>query len=64
MVTGLYYLTTHVAGEKGEYVKAGKDSPESGVYSSPAEAIMAMDRGALSVRAQIKVRLDQLRPPH
>ncbi len=25
---------------------------------------MAMDRGALSVRAQIKVRLTQLRPPH
>ena len=35
----------------------------SGVYSSPAEAIMALDRGALSVRAKIKVRLTQLRPP-
>ncbi len=40
-----------------------KDKPESGVYSSPAEAIMALDRGALSVRAKIKVRLTQLRPP-
>ncbi|BBZ79595.1 DNA-directed RNA polymerase subunit beta' [Mycolicibacterium anyangense] len=64
MVTGLYYLTTHVAGSKGEYAPAGTDAPETGVYSSPAEAIMAMDRGVLSVRAQIKVRLTQLRPPH
>ena len=40
-----------------------RTAPESGVYSSPAEAIMAMDRGALSVRARIKVRLTQLRPP-
>lgn len=64
MVTGLYFLTTLVAGEKGEYTAAAKDAPETGVYSSPAEAIMAMDRGALSVRAQIKVRLTQLRPPH
>ncbi|KAA0110309.1 DNA-directed RNA polymerase subunit beta' [Mycolicibacterium sp. P1-5] len=64
MVTGLYFLTTLVAGEKGAYTAAAKDAPETGVYSSPAEAIMAMDRGALSVRAQIKVRLTQLRPPH
>lgn len=64
MVTGLYFLTTLIAGEKGEYTAAAKDAPETGVYSSPAEAIMAMDRGALSVRAQIKVRLTQLRPPH
>ncbi|WP_431235227.1 DNA-directed RNA polymerase subunit beta' [Mycolicibacterium psychrotolerans] len=64
MVTGLYFLTTLIPGEKGEYTAAAKDAPETGVYSSPAEAIMAMDRGALSVRAQIKVRLTQLRPPH
>lgn len=64
MVTGLYFLTTHVPGSTGEYAPAGKDTPEIGVYSSPAEAIMAMDRGVLSVRAQIKVRLTQLRPPH
>ncbi len=63
MVTGLYYLTTEVDGETGEYQPAAKDRAESGVYSSPAEAIMAMDRGALSVRARIKVRLTQLRPP-
>ena len=60
----LYYLTTLIPGEKGEYAPAGKDSPETGVYSSPAEAIMAMDRGTLSVRAAIKIPLTQLRPPH
>ncbi|MGV0715751.1 DNA-directed RNA polymerase subunit beta' [Mycolicibacterium sp. XJ662] len=63
MVTGLYYLTTMIDGEAGEYTPAAKDQPESGVYSSPAEAIMAMDRDALSVRAKIRVRLTQLRPP-
>ncbi|MGW0161170.1 DNA-directed RNA polymerase subunit beta' [Mycobacterium sp. NPDC003323] len=63
MVTGLFYLTTEIDGDKGEYTAAGTDTPETGVYSSPAEAIMAMDRGALSVRAKIKVRLTNLRPP-
>ncbi len=63
MVTGLYYLTTVVPDARGQYQPAAKDRPESGVYSSPAEAIMAMDRGALSVRANIRVRLTQLRPP-
>ncbi|MCV7179727.1 DNA-directed RNA polymerase subunit beta' [Mycolicibacterium sphagni] len=64
MVTGLFFLTTLVPGDTGEHTAAAKDAPETGVYSSPAEAIMALDRGALSVRAQIKVRLTQLRPPH
>ncbi|BBZ35245.1 DNA-directed RNA polymerase subunit beta' [Mycolicibacterium confluentis] len=63
MVTGLFFLTTEIAGDTGEYTPAAKDQPESGVYSSPAEAIMAFDRGALSVRAKIKVRLTQQRPP-
>ena len=63
MVTGLFFLTTQIDGDLGEFVAATKDSAEQGVYSSPAEAIMAMDRGALSVRAKIKVRLTQLRPP-
>ena len=63
MVTGLYYLTTMVDGDVGQYVPAAKDRPESGVYGSPAEAIMAADRGVLSVRARIKVRLTELRPP-
>ncbi|BBY62988.1 DNA-directed RNA polymerase subunit beta' [Mycolicibacterium helvum] len=64
MVTGLFFLTTLVPGDTGEHTAAAKDVPETGVYSSPAEAIMALDRGSLSVRAQIKVRLTQLRPPH
>lgn len=64
MVTGLYFLTTLIPGETGEFTAATKDTPATGVYGTPAEAIMAMDRGLLSVRAQIKVRLTQLRPPH
>ncbi|MCH9736703.1 MAG: DNA-directed RNA polymerase subunit beta' [Actinomycetia bacterium] len=63
MVTGLYYLTTEIEGETGEYVPGAKDQSGVGVYSSPAEATMAMDRGLLSVRARIRVRLTQLRPP-
>ncbi|WP_029116561.1 DNA-directed RNA polymerase subunit beta' [Mycobacterium sp. URHB0044] len=63
MVTGLYFLTTEVPGDIGEYVPGAKDQAEFGVYSSPAEAQMAVDRGVLSVRAKIKVRLTQLRPP-
>lgn len=63
MVTGLYFLTTEVPGDLGEFTAATSDSPETGTYSSPAEAIMAMDRGALSVRAKIKVRMTRLRPP-
>jgi DNA-directed RNA polymerase subunit beta' len=63
MVTGLYFLTTEIPGDTGEYTPAAKDQPESGVYSSPAEAIMAYDRESLSIRAKIKVRLTQQRPP-
>ena len=33
MVTGLYFLTTEIAGDTGEYQPAAKDQPESGVYS-------------------------------
>ena len=64
MVTGLYFLTTQIDGDTGEYTPPAKDTPETGVYSSPAEAIMAMDRGVLSPRAAIKIRLTRLRPPH
>ena len=63
MVTGLFFLTTEIDGDTGEYTPAAKDQPESGVYGSPAEAQMAVDRGALSVRAKIKVRLTSQRPP-
>ncbi len=62
MVTGLYYLTTHKEGAKGEYQPASGDDVERGVYFSPAEA-MAVDRGQLTVQSRIKVRLTELRPP-
>ncbi|MCF8589717.1 DNA-directed RNA polymerase subunit beta' [Gordonia liuliyuniae] len=63
MVTGLYYLTTQKPGEKGEYTGATGDDVERGVFSSPAEAQMAVDRGSLSIQASIKVRLTDQRPP-
>ena len=63
MVTGLYYLTTLTEGAVGEYTPATADDVERGVYSSPAEAIMAVDRGALTVQSRIKVRLTDQRPP-
>ncbi|WP_420751608.1 DNA-directed RNA polymerase subunit beta' [Rhodococcus sp. O3] len=63
MVTGLFHLTRLVEDAVGAYAPATADQPEQGVYSSPAEAIMAVDRGALSVQAPIKVRLTQQRPP-
>ncbi|NED70629.1 DNA-directed RNA polymerase subunit beta', partial [Streptomyces sp. SID10244] len=63
MVTGLYYLTTLTDGAAGEYSAANSDDVERGVYSSPAEAIMAVDRGALTVQSAIKVRLTDQRPP-
>ncbi|GAB21807.1 DNA-directed RNA polymerase subunit beta' [Gordonia polyisoprenivorans NBRC 16320 = JCM 10675] len=63
MVTGLFYLTTLKEGAAGEYQPATADHPEEGVYSSPAEAIMAVDRGVLTVQSRIKVRLTDQRPP-
>ncbi|WP_238421530.1 DNA-directed RNA polymerase subunit beta' [Gordonia sp. 'Campus'] len=63
MVTGLYYLTTLQEGAIGEYTPASGDDVERGVYSNPSEAIMAVDRGALTVRSKIKVRLTDQRPP-
>ncbi|MFT4085828.1 MAG: DNA-directed RNA polymerase subunit beta', partial [Gordonia sp. (in: high G+C Gram-positive bacteria)] len=62
MVTGLYYLTTLKESAAGAFQAAAKDQAEQGVYSSPAEAIMAVDRGVLSVQAPIKVRLTEQRP--
>ncbi|MFZ2529041.1 MAG: DNA-directed RNA polymerase subunit beta' [Rhodococcus sp. (in: high G+C Gram-positive bacteria)] len=63
MVTGLYHLTRLVEDAVGAYAPATADEPEQGVYSSPAEAVMAVDRQVLSVQAPIKVRLTQQRPP-
>ncbi|WP_328858718.1 DNA-directed RNA polymerase subunit beta' [Williamsia herbipolensis] len=63
MVTGLYFLTALKDDKVGAYTASSNDDVERGVYSTPAEAIMAMDRGALSVQAPIKVRLTDQRPP-
>lgn len=63
MVTGLYHLTRLDEGAIGELAASTSDEAEQGVYSSPAEAQMAVDRGALVVQAKIKVRLTQQRPP-
>ncbi len=63
MVTGLFHLTREVEGAIGAYQPAADGQPEQGVYSSPAEAQMAVDRGVLSVQAKIKVRLTHQRPP-
>ncbi|MBM7365912.1 DNA-directed RNA polymerase subunit beta' [Gordonia hydrophobica] len=63
MVTGLFYLTTQKDGLAGEYTPATDDDIERGVYSSPAEAIMAVDLGELTIQSKIKVRLTQQRPP-
>ena len=52
MVTGLFHLTRLDEGVTGELVAPTNDEAEQGVYSSPAEAQMAVDRGALSVQAQ------------
>ncbi|UZJ25317.1 DNA-directed RNA polymerase subunit beta' [Rhodococcus antarcticus] len=52
MVTGLFHLTREVEGAKGE----------GGAYSTPSEAIMAMDLGVLSVQAKVKIRVSDLRP--
>ncbi len=49
MVMGIYYLTIHVPGEKGE----GK------VFSSIDEMQMAYDVGELSLHSMIKVRLER-----
>lgn len=63
MVTGLYHLTRHVEGALGEYTPSETDQAAAGVYSNPAEAIMAVDLDKLSVQARIRLRLDRQRPP-
>jgi len=53
MVTGVYFLTTVKAGAEGE----GR------VFGSVAEAQMAMDRGVLDLRAEVRIRQTDLVPP-
>ena len=63
MVTGLFHLTTLKEQAIGAYTPSTNDDIERGVYSTPSEAQMAVDRGLLSVQAPIKVRLTHQRPP-
>ncbi len=52
MVIGLYWLTAASPGAEGE----GR------AFSSPSEAIMALDRGEIDVRAKVQVRLKGVTP--
>jgi DNA-directed RNA polymerase subunit beta' len=63
MVTGLFHLTRSREGAKGEYVPATTDEPAQGVFGSPAEAVMAYDRGMLHLQAMIRIRLTNAVPP-
>ena len=63
MVTGLYFLTLEKPEQPGAHADATEDQPEQGIYASPAEAIMAYDRGAIGLQTPIKVRISHLRPP-
>ena len=53
MIVGLFFLTTDREGEPGE----GR------AFSSQAEAIMAFDRGEISLQSKIRLRLDGIVPP-
>jgi DNA-directed RNA polymerase subunit beta' len=54
MVTGLYFLTKDVPSD--DVVGAGQ------AFSSPAEASMAYDRGAVSLQARVKIRISDRAP--
>jgi DNA-directed RNA polymerase subunit beta' len=53
MIIGIYYLTMQRDGEPGE----GR------AFGSVAEALMAYDRGELSVQSKIRLRLTDIVPP-
>ncbi|MEE6287485.1 DNA-directed RNA polymerase subunit beta' [Georgenia sp. MJ173] len=53
MIIGLYHLT----GERSETKGAGR------WFSSPAEALMAFDAGALDLDASVHIRFEQIVPP-
>ena len=53
MIIGLFFLTTDREAQPGE----GR------AFSSPAEAIMAFDRGEITVQSKIKIRLADIVPP-
>ncbi|MGA8257681.1 MAG: DNA-directed RNA polymerase subunit beta', partial [Nocardioides sp.] len=53
MIIGLFFLTTDRDGQPGD----GR------AFSSPAEAIMALDKGEISVQSKVKIRLTDVVPP-
>ena len=53
MIIGLFFLTTDREGEPGE----GR------AFSSAAEAIMALDRGDISLQSKVKIRFTDIVPP-
>jgi DNA-directed RNA polymerase subunit beta' len=53
MIIGLFFLTTDREGEKGE----GR------AFASPAEAVMAFDRGEISLQSRVRIRFDDIVPP-
>ncbi|MDP3894836.1 DNA-directed RNA polymerase subunit beta', partial [Nocardioides sp.] len=53
MVLGLFFLTAEREGEPGE----GR------AFSSQAEAIMAFDRGEISLQSKVKIRFTDVEPP-
>lgn len=53
MIIGLFWLTTDREGEPGE----GR------AFSSPAEAIMAFDRGEITLQSKVRIRLEGAVPP-
>ena len=53
MVTGLYFLTLEKPELPGGHQDATEDAPEQGIYTSPAEAIMAYDRGAIGLQIRL-----------
>ncbi|HEX5088468.1 MAG TPA: DNA-directed RNA polymerase subunit beta', partial [Nocardioides sp.] len=53
MIIGLFWLTAERDGEKGE----GR------AFSSPAEAIMAFDRGEVTLQSKVKIRHTDVVPP-
>jgi DNA-directed RNA polymerase subunit beta' len=53
MIIGLFWLTAERDGEKGE----GR------AFSSPAEAVMAFDRGEIALQSKVKIRHADVVPP-
>ncbi|MGH4021572.1 MAG: DNA-directed RNA polymerase subunit beta' [Pseudonocardiaceae bacterium] len=53
MVTGIHHMTKVIDGAEGE----GR------ALSSPAEAIMAMDRGTIALQARVRIKMSEGVPP-